>query len=122
MVVAAFMLASWLGAGTAASACTVMVPYTPLNAVPIATEQMLLVDVVELSFGRRGAVAEARVVRAIRGRAKPGDRLALSYLQSPCGQTREPNKAERLIVYEAKGRGIGWATVAEARRFDPAVR
>lgn len=105
----------------AAEACTVPVPFTSLAAMPAGAMRTLVVDVVALKFEGGGSIADVRVVRAIRGKGKSGDRFDQPYLRSPCGERREPHKAERLVAYVTKDLSF-WATLAEARRFDPAVR
>lgn len=118
----ALIAATGLTLTAPASACTIAVSYTPLMSRPAGTTAVLLVDVVALRFPIGGPVADVRVVRVFRGKGNAGDRLAMPYLRSPCGERREPGKAERLVAYVTKDRVLGWATLAEARRFDRAVR
>ncbi len=123
MRVAIAVLAAALVHAAPASACTVAMPYKPLSSVPPSTARTSIVDIVAVSVDRlQGTVVSVQVVRPIRGSDRPGARLTLPYVLSVCGETREPRKGERLVMYFGSAGVLGWATLAEARRFDPRLR
>lgn len=105
-----------------AEACTVVPPYAPLSAIPQGTDRTLLVDVVATSFGRDGTIARVKIFPTSDARARVGSIVSIPYLVAPCPDRREPRRSERLAVYLRGGKALGWATPAEAARFDRRFR
>ena len=109
-------------AAAPALACTVAVPYRPLLAVTAGTSRTLPVVVQGTEFRNGVAFARVKLVRVFRGTSRQNVVLKLPYLQPVCGQSREPEAGQKLIVYVSANRAVGWATIQEACRFDPLVR
>ncbi len=96
-----------------AAACTISTPYQPLTARPAGTQTALVVDVVSLNLRRYPAVATVRTMQA----GKPVIRT-IPYWRAICGGRRDPSKGDRLVVYLRGSDALGWATPAEAKKFE----
>ncbi len=96
-----------------AAACTISNPYRPLTARPAGTQAAVVVDVVSLNLSRYPAVATVRAMENGKSVLR-----AISYWRAICGGRRDPAKGDRLVVYLRGADALGWATPAEAKKFE----
>jgi len=107
-----------------AKGCPIALPYQPLTGRPATSDATILIDVVAVDPHMSPLTVRVRVLRTYRGPNRTGAMLVLRYPLplSPCSAARDPERGQRLVVYLAGGKAVGWATTTEAKRFDPDPR